>query len=114
MCKKGIIILIPFPFTDLSADKVRPALIISSDTISGDDITVAFISSQKIKSLQPTDVVVKNTDKFFSETGLKGDSVIKVNKIATLDKKIILGELGEINQAIQKEVNKKIKILFDL
>ena len=114
MYKKGIIILIPFPFTDLSDNKVRPALIISSNKIAGDDIVVAFISSKKVKKLQKTDVSIVGSEVDFYKTGLKTDSIVKLNKIATLDKKIILGELGNISKKTQNEVNKKIKVLFDL
>jgi len=114
MFKKGTIILIPFPFTDLSFTKVRPALIISANTIKGDDIVVAFISSLKTKKLQKTDIALSFTDSNFKKTGLKNNSLIKIDKIATLDKKIVIGELGEIDKSIQKKVNQKIKILFDL
>ncbi|MFC1756888.1 type II toxin-antitoxin system PemK/MazF family toxin [Patescibacteria group bacterium] len=113
MHRKGKIILIPFPFTDLSSSKVRPAVIVSNIKHGG-DLVVVFISSVKTKRLQNTDVVVKSTSKNFSETGLKVDSIIKVGKIATLDKKIVLGEIGEVSEAIEKEINKRIKILFGL
>ena len=112
MPKKGKIVLIPFPFTDLSASKVRPAVIVSGFA-QGEDIIAAFISSVKSK-IQKTDIVLNSYDKDFSKTGLKADSVIKIGKIATLDKKIILGEMGEISIDTEKEINKKIKILFGL
>jgi len=64
--------------------------------------------------IQKTDVVLNSYDKDFSKTGLKADSVIKTGKLATLDKKIILGEIGEISADTEKEINKKIKILFVL
>jgi mRNA interferase MazF len=38
---KGDLVLIPFPFTDLSGNKLRPALIFSEDTL---DVTVSFIN----------------------------------------------------------------------
>lgn len=112
MHKKGKIVLIPFPFTDLSASKVRPAVIVSFFS-HGEDIVVAFISSSK-KGIQKTDIILNSQDKDFSKTGLKTDSVIKTGKLATLDKKIILGEIGEISANTEKEINKKIKILFGL
>ena len=112
MPKKGKIVLIPFPFTDLSASKVRPAVIVSNFS-QGEDIIVAFISSVKNK-LQKTDIVLNSNDKDFSKTGLKTDSVIKTGKLATLDKKIILGEMGEVSIEIEREINKKIKILFGI
>lgn len=114
MFKKGTIILIPFPFTDLSSTKIRPALIVSSNIIKRDDIVVVFISSLRPKKLQKTDIALKVSDLGFKNTGLKNDSIIKINKMATLDKKIVIGELGEIDRLIQKKVNQKIKTLFDL
>ncbi|MFQ5661846.1 MAG: type II toxin-antitoxin system PemK/MazF family toxin [Candidatus Paceibacteria bacterium] len=113
MYKKGKIILTPFPFTDLSSSKVRPAVIVS-DSIKGEDIVAAFISSIKSKRSQKTDVTISSSSKTFSQTGLKTNSVIKVGKIATLDKKIILGEIGSIDISTKKEIDKKLKALFGL
>ncbi len=113
MFKKGSVVLIPFPFTDLSGKKLRPALILSSAPIKSDDIIVAFISSRSGK-IGAFDVPVKEGEKSFLATGLKTSSVIKVNKVATLDKKTCFGELGNIDGAVRKEVEKKLKILFGI
>ena len=64
---------------------MRPAVIVSNFA-QGEDIIVAFISSVK-NNLQKTDIVLNSNDKDFSKTGLKTDSVIKIGKLATLDKK---------------------------
>jgi len=109
MFKKGTIILIPFPFTDLSSIKVRPALIISSSQIKGEDLILTFISSNH-SSQSKTDVLIKKS----SQNGLKLDSRIKVNKIATLNKKIVLGELGQAGDDILNKVNKKLQLIFDI
>ena len=99
----GKIVLVPFPFTDLSFKKVRPALIISSLESSSDDVLVAFITSQeKYKH----GFSIETSEIFFKETGLKTSSFIRFDKIATLDKKIILGELGEIpSEVLAKQRN---------
>lgn len=113
MPKKGTVILIPFPFTDLSAHKVRPAVIVSH-CLKGDDIVVMFVSSQKPKKLDLTDILITRGSSGFSETGLKADSVIRVSKIATLDKKIMLGTLGVVSKGTTKEIDLKIRLLFGL
>jgi hypothetical protein len=76
-------------------------------------MVVAFISSQKEKA-GAFDVLVKEGGKTFFGTGLKISSFIKTNKIATLDKKTCLGELGNIDAGIQKEFDKKLKVLFGI
>lgn len=106
MYKFGKIVLIPFPFTDLSGAKVRPAVIISNKPI-GDDVVVVFISSN-IKKLREFDVLIRKN----SKNGLKSDSIIIVSKIATLEKKTILGEIGELSSKETLEVRNKLKNLF--
>lgn len=106
---KGKIVLIPFPFTDLSASKLRPALIL----YEGDrDVVVAFISSKIPSQFTESDVVVAENHPEFPLTGLKVGSVIKLNKIATLSKNLIIGEIGEVGEVIKEEVNKKLCEIF--
>jgi mRNA interferase MazF len=103
---KGEIILITFPFTDLSGSKLRPALILSADR---DDVTVAFITT----NLQQ----VNNTDMFLQKSatnGLKKDSLVKMNKIATLDNGLIMGSVGKLVENELKEVDRKLVILFNI
>jgi len=104
MIKKGTIVLVPFPFTDLSGNKLRPALVISKIP-DGDDVVVVFISSQKPKRIGKFDISVE----IDSQNRLKANSVIKCSKIATLDKRVVIGELGNLSPKKLKEVEKKIK-----
>ena len=108
MYKKYKIILTPFPFTDLSASKVRPAVIISKGSI-GDDVVVSFISSEKSKN-SSFNIGIKKTE----INGLKLNSTIKLSKIATIDKKIILGELGELDDNLKGKIDGNLKKVFAL
>jgi len=102
---KGKIVLIPFPFTNLTASKFRPALVL----FEGEkDVVVAFISSRVPREPAPTDIIVDESNPEFEQTGLKMASVIKLDKVATISKDLILGEIGEIGVQLRKEVNNKI------
>jgi mRNA interferase MazF len=79
---KGKIVLIPFPFTDLTATKLRPALILYEGE---KDVVAAFISSRTEKPKQ-TDITVEEKHPEFKQTGLKLASVIKLDKVATIIK----------------------------
>jgi len=79
---RGDIVLLPFPFTDLSGQKVRPALIISPDP-TGEDLWVAFISSIMPPYQNLTDHVLDVADAAFAPTGLKGSSVFRMSKLAS-------------------------------
>lgn len=108
MYEFGKIVLIPFPFTDLSSAKLRPALILSKTQKSKENVIVSFITSSIPSKIPPNCYLLKRNNKIFKDTGLKTDSLIRFDKIATLSKKIILGELGKI----QKENLKTLKKTF--
>jgi mRNA interferase MazF len=107
---KGKIVLIPFPFTDLTSTKLRPALVLYEGE---KDVVAAFISSKTGKA-KPTDVLIGEQHPEFSQTGLKVESIIKLDKIATLSKELIVGEIGEAGPKLKKELNDKISKIFKL
>jgi len=113
MHKAGDVILTPFPFTDLSGNKVRPALVLGIQN-GGEDITVCFISSIFPQKVHKFDILVDSKGKDFSKTGLKLQSVIRTTKIATLDKAVVLGKIGDLDIVNIKKVKKVLKIYFGL
>jgi mRNA interferase MazF len=108
---KGKIVLLPFPFTDLRASKYRPALVLHEGKR---DVVVAFISSRLPSSPSRGDIIIKNEHAEFSQTGLKVSSVVKLNKIATILKDMIIGELGSLGPSLRREVNKRMRELYSL
>lgn len=88
---KGDIVLMPFPFTDLSGIKNRPALIL----VDGEsDITVSFITTQ-LKWQEEFDVKIEAS----KTNGLKKTSLIRLSKLATIDKDLVIGNLGIYQQS---------------
>jgi mRNA interferase MazF len=100
----GDIVLLRFPFTDGQSFKRRPALVII-DTSDG-DIVVCRITSQIYKT--KFDVKVDNLEK----SGLKLPSVIRIHKIATLEKDMIEIVMGKIDDSTKGKVEQKFKKLI--
>ena len=111
--KRGDIILVPFPFTDLTSSKVRPAVIVSTDPQT-DDIIIAFISSVVSNSLANTDFLLTTANPDFTKTGLKKDSVFKMGKLLTISSALILRRLGRITPILEKELNSLLKKALNL
>lgn len=97
---KGDVIVVPFPFSDLTSAKRRPALVIAE--LEGDDIILCQITGQSIK-----DRYAISIDESDFETGtLKQKSNVRPNRIFTADRHIILYRVGhlkpeKIDQIIQ-------------
>jgi len=103
---KGKIVLVPFPFTDLTASKLRPALVINENE---NDVILAFISSKIPTSFSISDIFLTRTHTGFTATGLKGDSVIKLDKIATVIKKLICRGTWRSKRCPEKRHKRKTK-----
>ena len=104
--KKGDIVLLPFPFTNLKGFKKRPAVILYNDDI---DIVVTFITT-KLKWSENTDVLLKPDN----NNRLKKISIIRTNKLATLDIELVIGKLGELSENNLNELNSKLKQVLGL
>lgn len=103
---KGDIVLITFPFTDLSGTKLRPAVVLAETDL---DFTVCFITSQ-IQWLEATDVKIQP----HLTNGLKRLSLIRTSKIATLDRSLAKGLLGKLSLAEENDLNSKLRALLQL
>ena len=104
--KKGSVILIPFPFTDLKGSKIRPAVVLNN---SGLDVTICFITSE-LKWKTNCDIFVFPS----KNNGIKAPSLIRIGKIATIDSTLVLGELGELSNTEIVELDKGLKSFFQL
>ena len=103
---KGDIVLIVFPFTDLSGSKLRPAVVLADNSL---DITVSFITTQ-IGWQETTDVLITPT----IINGLRKHSLIRTGKIATLDYSLAKGLLGKLSTTEITDLNSKLKVLLQL
>ncbi len=99
---KGDVVVVPFPFSDLTQAKRRPALVISK--LEGDDLILCQITSQFIKD----NYAISLTDKDFAKGSLKQQSNIRPNRIFTADNHIVLYKVGSLKTEKLNEVIEKI------
>ncbi|NIJ51616.1 type II toxin-antitoxin system PemK/MazF family toxin [Dyadobacter arcticus] len=99
---KGEIVVIPFPFSDLSGSKKRPALVLAD--LEGDDILLCQITSQSGKDFRAVSLISSD----FESGSLPIDSFIRPARIFTADKGIIIRKAGLVRDKVIDNVTKKI------
>lgn len=78
MIEEGQIVLFPFPNTDQTAGKLRPALVLRQCSRQYEDWLICMISSQLVQYTLGIDEVIAEDDADFKESGLKKTSVIRL------------------------------------
>ena len=114
--RRGSVVLVRYPFTDLSGAKVRPAVILTPDNLLPriDDVLCLFISSSMPGELLPTDFVLEEKHPSFAKTGLKYRSVLRAHKLALLNKSLVVRVLGEMSTNLMNEVNQRLRLALGL
>lgn len=97
---KGEIILVKFPFTDLSSSKLRPAMVLAERE---QDVLAAFTT---------TNISTQNSDEVLLKANavnkLKQDSKLNLFKIAALKKNLVIGKLGNIEGSLLNKIDEKL------
>lgn len=109
--KRGDIVLVPFPFSDQTTTKKRPAVVISSsryNAVSQDTVIMA-VTSQTGKSFDIGECLIKN----WKEAGLLKPSAIK-SAISTIEQKLVLKKLGTLSADDLASLNAVLKDLLDI
>ena len=87
---KGDIVVLPFPFSDLSSAKKRPAMVVS--ILEGDDIILCQITGQNRDDIYS----IMLNEEHFKEGSLKKSSMIRPNRLFTADNSLILYKIGSL------------------
>ena len=104
MYSRGEIVLIPVPFTDLSATKRRPVLVMSNDSYNAtnQDIVVVAVTSNQLQS----GISIATSD--MTQGQLPKPSVIRNDKIYTLNQSIVVKRIGRIADDVLDKVRTEI------
>jgi mRNA interferase MazF len=105
---------VPFPFDDLSANKVRPAVCLTDEVQPYGHVVLAFITSRISAAPSATDFIIDSQAADFAQTGLKVSSTIRLHRLMTISKTIIQRELGELSNNQKTEIENRLRKLFGI
>jgi len=105
----GTIVLIPFPFAELTNVKVRPAIIISVTKDKYQDLILCAISSVVPANPGSFEMIIQPN----AVNKLRVSSVIKIDRIVTLKKENLIATLGILSDTELTHFRKKFKDLID-
>jgi len=92
--KTGNIILVPFPFSEITNIKVRPAVVISTTKDKYEDVIVSAISSVIPDSISANEIIIESN----SINNLRVKSVLKVDRIVTIKKESVIAMIGSLSE----------------
>lgn len=99
---RGDVVVIPFPFSDLSGSKRRPALVVA--TLPGNDVILCQITSQAASNAYAIPITAAD----FADGSLSVDSNVRPEKLFTADSGIIAYRAGGLSATKMQEVLTKI------
>jgi mRNA interferase MazF len=110
--KRGDVVFVPFPFTDLSSAKQRPALVVSADVFNFtcDDVLVAAITSQIPGQLSPDEFMIPAGE--LAGCGLPKPSIIRLSKLVALHRQLVVKRVGALPSATLKQVMAQLRQMF--
>lgn len=103
---RGDVVLVPFPFTDLTSSKLRPAVVIRAANDQSDYV-LAFVSSR----LAPRgigDVAVATSHPEYGMTGFAVTSTIRVSKIVTLARSLLVRRIGRLGPLLISDLDRAL------
>jgi len=99
---KGDVVVLPFPFSDLSSSKRRPALVLAD--AGGSDLILCQITSDAKRDGDAISITTGD----FSEGSLEIDSMARPNKLFTANRSLVLYRAGSLVEAKIKEIERKL------
>lgn len=109
---RGDVVLVPFPFTDLTTQKQRPALVVSSIDFNAanPDVILLAITSQIPKDLAQSEYRLTSGEQ--RRAGLPRPSIVRAAKIVTLSQSLVRKTLGQLpGQTVDQVVDKLLVII---
>ena len=100
------IVLLPFPFSDLERNKVRPAIVVSSNNLNSKSLDCIMVPLTSVIKEEPYSVLISQEDLISGR--LMVPSRIRADKIFSVEKSLIIMRIGKINDKTFKIIKEEI------
>ena len=111
---RGSVVLVPFPFDDLSGAKVRPAVCLTEPVGPHRHVVLAFLTSQVPGEPLDSDLVLLPEMPGFEATGLRVPSALRLHRLLTVSTSIIARKLGILPADLMRAVEGRLGRLFGI
>jgi len=112
---RGDVVLVDYPFSDRKGSKVRPALVVQTDTLNHriTDTILAAISRSTHRA-STTQLFIDISTPEGGQTGLRQNSMIQCENLLTYDQRLVIAKIGELSAPLMQQIGECLKIAFDL
>jgi len=112
ICEQGDIVLVPFPFTDLTTVKKRPALVVSANWYNKRyrDVVLVAVTSRVPLILDELDYMIAESD--FKTGKLYKDSVVKLGKVFTIENSLIIRKACDLHRQTMEEILDRLEGVY--
>ncbi|MUG97295.1 type II toxin-antitoxin system PemK/MazF family toxin [Scytonema sp. UIC 10036] len=105
---KGKVVLVPFPYDDLSVNKLRPAVCLTTPVGARRHVIMAYVTSRIPDTVLETDIAIDSSHPDFATSGLRVASTIRLHQLVTVSTVVIQRELGELSSDTLTQIAEKL------
>src|SRR5262245_11750458 len=116
MTRRGDVVIVDFPFTDLPGAKRRPALVIQNgrDNQRLSKTVIAMITGNLARAGEPSHLLIDPGAPEGTSSGLRGPSLVSCNNLYTLDRDSVVRTIGHLSDALKAKLNDCLKAALEL
>lgn len=116
MTRRGDVVRVDFPFTDIPQSKKRPAVIVQNDRDNQKirKTIVAMITGNLSRLGDPSHLLIDPSTVEGTSSGLHGRSLVSCNNLYTLEQDCIQKRLGHLSHALKQKLNDCLKAALEL
>ena len=99
--KRGDVVLVLFPHSDLRTAKPRPALVVQADNLQTglSQVIIAMVTSRMFRANHPSRVSITRSTPEGQQSGLLTDSIVMTDNLATIAESAIERIIGSLPMA---------------